>query len=41
MIIIIHKKQYYYHTLNPMIDELDFKTALGRGAIILYIDIQN
>ena len=34
-------KRYYYHTLNPIIDELDFKTASGRGAIILYINIQN
>ena len=41
MIIITHKNHYYYHTLNPIIDELDFKTASGQGAIILYINIQN
>ena len=35
------KKSLYYHTLNPIIDELDFKTASGRGAINLYINIQN
>ena len=41
MIILTYKKRYYYHTLNPIIDELDFKTASGQGAIILYINIQN
>ena len=30
-----------YHALNPNIDELDFKTDLGRGTIILYIYIQS
>ena len=34
-------KPLHYHTLNPIIDELDFETALGRGIIILYIYIQN
>ena len=37
MIIITHKKPIHYHTLIPIIDELDFKTDLGRGKIILYI----
>ena len=35
------KKTLHYHTLNPIIDELDLKTALGRGTIISYIYVQN
>ena len=35
------KNHYIIIILNPIFDELDFKTALGRRTIILYIYIQN
>ena len=34
--MIIIKKPLHYHTLNRIIDELDFKTAFSRGTIILH-----
>ena len=34
-------KPLHYHTLNPIIDELDFKTDLGWGTITLHIYMKN